>query len=109
MLSIHIDAQKFRYAEGKLKTVNVDSTRKAIAQLLEKYRAANAPLVHVVHKEADGAPVFTPGTHLAEEFSELKPKSGEKVVVKEQPGSFTDTDLDAYLKETKRGKVVLTG
>lgn len=107
--SFYIYTQEIRYAEGKLKTANVNSTRKAIAQLLEKYRAASAPLVHVVHKEADGAPVFTPGTFLAQEFSELEPKSGEKVVVKEQPGSFTDTDLDAYLKETKREKVVLTG
>lgn len=98
-----------RYAEGQLKTANVDSTRKAIAGLLEKYRAASAPLVHVVHKTPDGAPVFTPGTALAAEFSELEPKGSEKVVGKQFPGSFTGTDLDEYLKGTGRGKVVLTG
>ncbi len=37
--------------------------------------------MHVVHGTPEGAPVFTPGTELAEEFKELQPKSesGEKV------------------------------
>lgn len=106
---VGVDNAWHRYAEGELKTVNVDSTRKAIAQLLEKYRAASAPLVHIVHKTPDGAPLFTPGTSLAKEFSELEPKAGEKVVAKEFTGSFSGTDLEEYLKGTKRQKLVLTG
>lgn len=101
--------QQHRYAEGELKTANVDSTRASISSLLEKYRAASAPLVHIVHKTPEGAPLFTPGTSLAAEFGELAPKSGEKVVTKLHPGSFSGTDLDAYLKGTGRQKVVLTG
>jgi nicotinamidase-related amidase len=98
-----------RYAEGHLKTANVASTRKAISTLLEKYRSASAPLVHIVHKTPDGAPVFTPSTSLAEEFSELAPLSSEKVIAKEQAGSFTGTDLEEYLKSTGRNKLVLVG
>ncbi|CZR63138.1 related to isochorismatase family hydrolase [Phialocephala subalpina] len=103
-----IDAQN-EYAEGHLKTENVSSTRKAIAALLEKYRTASAPLVHIVHQVPDGAPVFTPNTSLAEEFSELTPKSGEKVISKQQPGSFTGTDLEGFLKGTGKNKLVLVG
>jgi len=103
-----IDAQN-EYADGQLKTENIVSTRKAILSLLEKYRAANAPLVHIVHAAPEGAPVFTPGTVLAEEFLELTPKAGEKVVTKSHPGSFTGTDLQAYLESSGRKKVVLTG
>jgi nicotinamidase-related amidase len=62
-----------------------------------------------VHRTPDGAPVFTPGTYLAEEFSELTPKSGEKVIVKQFPGSFTGTDLEEYIKSTGMNKVVLCG
>ena len=39
----------------------------------------------------------------------MEPKSNEKVIGKQQPGSFTGTDLHAYLKGTGRNKVVLTG
>lgn len=66
-------------------------------------------MVHIVHKTPDGAPLFTPGTSLAAEFAELAPRDGEKVVEKKVPGSFTGTDLDAFLKETGRSKLVLTG
>jgi len=87
----------------------VTSTRKAISNLLEKYRSADGSLVHVVHETPSGAPVFTPDTELAKEFSELTPKNGEKVIGKQHPGSFTGTDLEAYLKGTGKSKVVLTG
>ncbi|TVY48408.1 putative isochorismatase family protein [Lachnellula occidentalis] len=83
--------------------------RKAISTLLEKYRSASAPLVHIVHQTPAGAPVFTPDTDLAKEFAEIEPTSSEKVIGKENPGSFTGTDLDAYLKSTGRNKVVLVG
>ena len=88
-----------RYAEGILKTENVDSTRSAISSLLEKYRAAGDAknLVHVVHAVPEGTPIFTPNTRLAAEFDELTPKPGEKVIAKQQAGSFAGTDLDEYL------------
>jgi nicotinamidase-related amidase len=103
-----IDAQN-EYAEGKLKVTNAQASRVVIASLLQKYRAANGKVVHIVHQTPDGAPVFTPKTSLAEEFHELTPLSGEKVIRKQYPGSFAGTDLDEYLKSTGHNKIVLTG
>jgi len=100
-----IDAQN-EYAEGKLAVSDSESTRKAIAGLLKKYRDANGRVVHIVHNVPDGAPVFTPNSKLAEEFDELMPKDGEKVVGKVHPSAFGETELHEYLKS---GKVVLTG
>lgn len=105
---IIIDAQN-EYAEGQLKVTNAAESRKVIAGLLEKYRVANGSIVHVVHDTPEGAPVFTPGTKLAEEFDELKPKDGEAVIHKNFPGSFTKTDLQSVLDKTGKKKVVLTG
>ncbi|OHE97709.1 isochorismatase [Colletotrichum orchidophilum] len=109
---IIIDAQN-EYAEGKLTVRDVASSRKAIAALLQKYRDANqgGNIVHVVHDTPQGAPIFTPGTKLAEEFAELTPKEGEKVVRKQHPGAFAGTDLQAHLEGLgDRGKkIVLTG
>ncbi|EQB53494.1 hypothetical protein CGLO_06742 [Colletotrichum gloeosporioides Cg-14] len=103
-----IDAQN-EYAVGKLPVSDVEASRAKIAFLLEKYRGAKAPVIHVVHEFPAGAPIFAPGTDLAEEFSELKPLEGESVVTKHFPGSFTDTNLEDLLKAAGRNKVVLTG
>ncbi|GAB7350063.1 hypothetical protein MBLNU459_g0732t1 [Dothideomycetes sp. NU459] len=105
---IIIDAQN-EYAEGKLQCSNTPSSRKAIASLLQKYREANGKIVHVVHVVPDGAPVFTPGTKFAEEFDELKPKQGEKVIKKNFPSSFAETDLHEHLGGKGGEKIVLTG
>lgn len=105
---IIIDAQN-EYAEGKLKVTNAPETRKAISSLVEKYRGAGGKIVHVVHQTPAGAPVFTPDTKLAEEFEELTPKNGEKVIGKNHPSSFADTDLHEYLGGKGGSKIVLTG
>jgi nicotinamidase-related amidase len=107
--SVTLQANNLRYINGHLATENVSSTRKAIETLLKKYRAANAPLVHIVHKTPEGAPVFTPGTALAEEFPELKPLEAEKVIGKQHPGAFAGTDLEDFIVKTGRKKLVLTG
>lgn len=103
-----IDAQN-EYASGSLKVTNAEASGKVIASLLEKYRAANGKVVHILHKTPEGAPVFTPNTPLADEFDALKAKDGEKVIWKGHPGSFAETDLDEALKAWGIKKVVLTG
>lgn len=110
---IIIDAQN-EYAQGHLKVQDVDKSRKVIADLLSRYRAAGTAqsnIVHVVHQTPPGAPVFTPDTPLAEEFAELKPESGEKVIVKNFPSSFAQTDLHEYLRSLGDvgKKIVLVG
>jgi hypothetical protein len=102
---------RVRYAKGALATVEVSSTRAAIASLLEKYRQGGKAenIIHIVHKVPDGAPVFTPGTELAEEFAELSPKLGEKVIGKNFPSSFAKTDLHEYLESIGVKKIVLVG
>jgi nicotinamidase-related amidase len=43
------------------------------------------------------------------EFAELESKQGEKIIEKQHPSSFAQTDLDAYLKKEGKKQVVLTG
>lgn len=64
-------------------------------------------VVHVLHQSPEGAPVFTPGTEMVNEFEELAPKAGETVIWKKFPGSFAETELQKDLGDHK--KVVLTG
>jgi hypothetical protein len=103
-----IDTQN-EYAEGKLKVTNAASSRKAIESLLKKYRDANSKIVHVVHQTPNGAPGFTPDSKLADEFDELKPKDGEKVIGKNHPSAFADTEWQNFSGDEAGAKVVLTG
>lgn len=81
-----VDAQN-EYDHGLLAISDVRSSRAVIADTLRKYRTAaldpegggGGEVVHVRHVTPEGAPLFTPGTELAEEFGELKPQEGEKV------------------------------
>lgn len=56
-----IDAQN-EYAKGALKIKNVESSRKAIKDLLQRYRADGGQVIHVVHKVSHGrvAPPLRP-------------------------------------------------
>lgn len=103
-----IDAQN-EYDHGALAINDVKKSRAVIADVLKKYRDAGGDVVHVIQQTPPGAPLFTPGTELAEEFEELKPRDGEEVINKMHPCAFSGTDLDAYLKKGGKGKIVLVG
>jgi len=105
---IIIDAQN-EYADGHLKVENLPSSRSAITNLPEKYRAANGTIVHILHETPAGAPVFTLGKDLSREFPEVVATGDEKVIHKKTPGSFTGTGLNEFLKGTGKEKVVLVG
>lgn len=105
---IIIDAQN-EYAKGALAVDNLKTSRPAIHRLLERYRAGNGKIIHVVHDVPENTPVFTPSTELAEEFEELQPKDGESVIHKKFPGSFAETELDSLMKKLDAKKVVLVG
>jgi nicotinamidase-related amidase len=105
---IIVDAQN-EYTSGKLSITNVDASRKAIAELLAAYRTQGGKIVHVLHMVPEGAPVFTPGTNLAQEFSELREMDGEAKVVKHHPNAFAGTDLEKMLKGWGVKTVVICG
>lgn len=105
---IIIDAQN-EYSSGALAVTNAEASGKVIASLLEKYRSAQGKIVHILHKTPDGAPIFTPGTNLAEEFPSLKARDGEELIWKNHPGSFAETNLDETLKKWGIKKLVLVG
>src|SRR6202008_2951128 len=74
-----IDAQR-EYTDGLLPLPGVQTAIEALAGLLEKARAAGAPIVHVRHKGAGRA--FNPASSGYEIVASLKPRSGETVVDK---------------------------
>src|SRR4029453_5943826 len=85
-----IDAQR-EYPHGRLPPPGVQPAIEALAGLLEKARAAGAPIVHVRHKSAGKA--FNPSSSGYEIVAPLAPRDGETIVDKGLPNAFPGSAL----------------
>lgn len=80
------------------------------AQLLDRFRRAGLPFVHVRHVALHpGATFFLPGTEGAEIRAGLAPLPGESVVVKHRPNAFLDTPLLSLLHQQDVQRLLLCG
>ncbi|MGL4324330.1 MAG: cysteine hydrolase family protein [Beijerinckiaceae bacterium] len=103
-----IDAQNEYMAEGKLPLTGIVPALKNIAALLEKARAAGAPVIHVAHKGGAGGAFDPAGPGFA--FAPgATPIAGETVVEKPLPNSFAKTNLHDALAATGRKSLILAG
>lgn len=101
-----IDAQR-EYTDGLLPLTGVGAAVDALAALLEKARAAKAPIVHVRHKGPGKA--FNPSSSGYEIVKALTPRPGEGVVDKGLPNAFTGTDLAMQLAASGRKNLIVGG
>src|SRR5436189_3159613 len=98
-----IDAQR-EYTDGLLPLPGVASAVEALAGLLEKARAAGAPIVHVRHQSKGKA--FNPASTGYEIVKPLAPRSGEVIVDKGLPNAFAGTELAKHLAATSRKNLI---
>lgn len=102
-----IDAQR-EYSDGKLPLTGVGPAMDAIAVLLARARAANATIVHVLHKGKPGG-AFDPDSEGFQPTSQSAPLDGEKIIEKALPNAFAGTDLDAVLKQAGAKPLIIAG
>jgi nicotinamidase-related amidase len=102
-----IDAQR-EYVDGKLPLPSAEAALSNIARLLEKARAAGAPVVHVQHKGKAGG-LFDPGSTAFELAAEASARDGETIVEKGLPNAFAGTSLKDVLDATGRKRLVVAG
>ncbi|BDU78211.1 cysteine hydrolase family protein [Mesoterricola sediminis] len=101
-----IDAQR-EYLDGALPLAGMEAAVGTAAGLLKRARAANTPVIHVVHRGGGG--VFDPATPGFEIVAPLRPLAGEPVVEKRRISAFAGTGLEAALRRTGRTRVILVG
>ena len=78
--------------------------------LLEDFRARSLPVVHIRHLSTrPGSTFFIPGTRGAEIHKNVAPVAGEKVIEKNFPNSFRDTDLLDHLRSEGITDLVVCG
>jgi len=102
-----IDCQ-MEYVDGALPLTGIDAALDEVARLLARFRAAGAPVVHVVHRGKPGG-LFDPEGPSGQVASRAAPKEGEAVVGKTLPNSFAGTDLEATLRGLDRRNLIVAG
>jgi nicotinamidase-related amidase len=86
---------------------NDPSAEENVARLLQAWRRAEAPIIHVRQRETDPDwPMLHEGNPGFEFMDEALPKEGEPVLTKEVNSAFIGTDLEERLRRM-RAKVGL--
>jgi nicotinamidase-related amidase len=101
-----IDAQR-EYTDGLLPLSGVGAAVDALAVLLQKARAAGAPVVHVRHQSKGKA--FNPASSGYEIVKQLAPRDGELIVDKGLPNAFAGTELAKHLSASGRKNLIVGG
>ncbi|MBP3235262.1 MAG: cysteine hydrolase [Eubacterium sp.] len=96
---ILIDIQDIYFTPGPLFLHNPRCAARNAARLLEKFRSEGKTVIHVQHNFK-----ILSGIH-----SLVKPIGGEKIIHKEYPSSFLETELQEYLQKQGITDIVVAG
>lgn len=80
-----------------------------IGRIIEAWRSAGRPVLHVLHDSASPTSPLRPGTSGNDPKPEAEPRSGEKVYRKSVNSAFIGTNLEADLREAAVEKLVVVG
>lgn len=105
-----IDVQNDYFKNGKMELVNPEGAADNISKILDRSRRNGIPVVYIQHIAQDPSAGFlvadTPGIGI---HAKVAPVSGEKIVVKQYPNSFRETELAAYLQGSGITDLIITG
>jgi nicotinamidase-related amidase len=105
-----VDIQNDYFPGGAMELCGADAAGERAAAVLDRFRTAGAPVVHVRHESArPGATFFLPGTPGADIRACVAPRAGEAVLTKAYPNSFRETPLAAQLAAVGAKRLVVCG
>lgn len=105
---IVVDAQR-EYLDGSVRLKGIDDALEELKRLLTKARALSLPVFHIVHHAPAGAPIFDPDGPMSKIIDEVKPADSERVISKNLPSAFVNTELKTYLDATGKKELVIAG
>ncbi len=104
-----IDVQN-EYFSGKLPVSYPRGSLENILRAVDAAHAAGIPVVMIQHAAPQpDSPVFRKGSPEWDLHPEIAARSRDALIHKSLPGSFTDTELDSWLRERGIGTVVIAG
>ncbi len=104
-----IDVQN-EYFSGPLQVTYPHGSFINILQAMDAAHVARIPIIVIQHSNfAEDAISFRPGTNTWELHPEVQKRFCDEVIEKTLPGSFTNTSLDAWLKNNAITSVAISG
>ena len=105
-----VDIQNDYFPDGKMPLVGPVEASQQAARLLEHFRRAHWPVIHIQHlARRPGATFFLPGTSGADIHMNVQPLPDEAIVQKNFPNSFRETPLLDVLREKQVNRLILCG
>lgn len=105
-----IDIQNDYFPNGRNELVNTIEASEQARKLLSNFRENNRPVIHIQHLSVrPGASFCVPGTNGADIHESVLPGSNEKIITKNFPNSFRETELHQYLQEKQIDDLVIAG
>ena len=104
---VMIDCQN-TYTRGVMELDGVAEALDHAAARLDRARSAGIPIIHIQHSDGPGSLYDIEGDSGAI-VTQVAPRDGEPVVVKQYPNSFVQTELDERLKALGASNLVLAG
>ncbi len=102
-----IDCQN-TYREGVMQLEGVEPALIECRRLLQRYRDAGRPVIHIQHDAGAGTP-YDVHDRIGAIADVVAPRAGEPIVVKNYPSSFEKTNLKDLLKGYGVEDITLAG
>lgn len=105
-----IDIQNDYFPGGTMELSAPNEAAEKAGKVLSFFRKNEMPVIHIQHIDVqEGATFFLPETKGAEIQQSVAPLETEKMIVKNYPNSFRETELLDYLKEKSISNLVICG
>ena len=107
---ILIDIQNDYFKGGKMELNEPEEASEKAKLILESFRKKKNPVIHIQHLSTrPNSTFFIPNTFGAEIHKSVEPIKNEKIITKNYPNSFRETELLEYLKSIGIEKLVISG
>ena len=103
-----IDVQNDYFPNGKCPLYKPEAALNTIKDLLENFRKQNLQVIYIRHESLQGT-FFNPHTDGVHIHHDIKPLVTETVIVKHEPNSFYETNLQNKLVENEITELVVCG
>jgi nicotinamidase-related amidase len=105
-----VDIQNDYFPGGAFPLVEPELAAAVARRVLEAFRSAGQPVVHVQHVgEGPDSEFMRPGTQGVEIHPEVEPQAGEPVITKDAPNAFLHTPLEDQLHSLVADEIVVCG